>query len=47
MALKEIDPVSLHMALKEIDPVGLHMQSGIHAQEILNLKLHHISKNPS
>jgi len=24
----------LTWALKEVDPVGLHMQSGIHAQEI-------------
>ena len=37
----------LTWALKEVDLVGLHRQSGIRNRTPSNLKLHHISKNPS
>ena len=47
---------SVFWVLKEVDPVGLHRQSGIHSfsgkvgivnKTPSNLKLHHITKNPS
>ena len=47
---------SVTWVLKEVDPVGLHRQSGIHSfsgkvgtvnRTHSNLKLHHITKNPS